>query len=341
MARETPSPTKDKKKKRSLFDDDDFFVIKKKKPKPASANTDNSTPSIKHESPQEPEPAASRLTPPKTSSDNIENDEINQSFHTADEASDLIIIADDPKDTNDNEVQTIDSDSDNDLDKFFNNIQASYKEKDTLENDRLYDITISSKTGRPQQFSITSAGNETFEHIIARLELLKAARTRNFPLKDGCLIWIDGKLEIKPFFKPSTLRLPAPDSGNTKISCLYVPKEHATNFEQIYEEFASKEEQEPELQNPVEVVKDSKEPENQTLLFFVIGLVGNDNKRVEAEVGPQTKLRAVLQHYLKMKGIDEAQASKARLVFDDEDLDLDGIVGDTELEEDFEVEVYI
>lgn len=329
-----------KKKKRLIFDDDDFFVMKKKKPKATGAKSTESSQNtlLNSTSPSAPphqdKHSDSRLTPPR-SSDKLEDIAPSMADSVADSVADA--------------VEVVESDSD-DLDRFFHDIEANYKQKDNFEDDRLYDITIKCNTGTTQLFSVTCAGNESFGLVIAGLE--RKHPTRQFPLRNGVLVWIDGKLELKPFFKPSTLRIPPPSQSlddlqsppHTPIACLYVHHDQAVDLERLVEH----ENQQKSSNEDVVVVEEpappmAKEPDGNTstLGFFVIGLKGKDNKRIEAEVGPQTKLRAVLMHYLKAKGIDTSQAKRARLVFDDETLDLDGVVADTELEEDFEVEVYI
>lgn len=179
------------------------------------------------------------------------------------------------------------------------------------------------------------------------------------------LIWVEGKTEIRPFYKASTLRIP-PTEDVTTISCLLVPINHSRDFLSFYPEFtksnphsvleeienlAAKEKLEvgdddleilttqsapPTQPSPPQITQDGGE-------YFVIGLKGADNKRHEVQVSPTTKINKLLQHYLKVKGIAESSIdkSKVRLIFDDEALDLDTTVGDTELEEDFEVQVVI
>ena len=75
--------------------------------------------------------------------------------------------------------------------------------------------------------------------------------------------------------------------------------------------------------------------------YFEIGLKGKDNKRISVQVCSTTKLRDLLAHYLKAKEIDISAASRAKLLFDDEELDLNGVVGDTELEDEYEVQVVV
>lgn len=367
------SPQKAKKRNKSLFDDDDFFVMKKKKSKPPhvkpeepkpevveqlnTQDTVKDEPTIEHQHGHLPLPlpsSAGNEVPGKL--ELFGSDDLAESFHTAhnspgtediQEINSAIIV---PEATETIEVPSDNDDSDFEFDLV---IKAnSTKQHNDQEADRLYDFTVLSKLGHPELHRITCKGNETFSNILSRLKDQAFFQYVPFNLTGGCLIWIDGRLELKPFFKPSTLRIPEPKSPGAKssINCLYIPESCRNNFEQIYEEFQKTpraESREEEDLTIVEVIGDKKsespaeEPSESNDGYFVIGLKGKDNKRIEAEVGPQTKIRALLQHYLKSKSIDPALVKKARLVFDDEDLDLDGIVGDTELEEDFEVQVYI
>jgi len=73
--------------------------------------------------------------------------------------------------------------------------------------------------------------------------------------------------------------------------------------------------------------------------YFKIGLKGEDNKKIVVKVHAETPLTSLVRHYLKKKGLPDT--TKVKLVFDDEDLDIDGTVGDTELEEDFTIDVII
>ena len=60
-------------------------------------------------------------------------------------------------------------------------------------------------------------------------------------------------------------------------------------------------------------------------------------------MSPETQLRKLLSYYLRHKGLSEdtVDLSKAKLIFDDEEMDLNDTVGDTELEEDYEIQVVI
>ncbi|PVH14525.1 uncharacterized protein CXQ87_002666 [Candidozyma duobushaemuli] len=350
---------KTKKRNKKLFDDDDFFVIKKKKSK-------SSAPEVKAEikSNSVIEPKAEETqdnkaktepnhlpSPPKTSTvdtqpESLSSEDLVESFHTAhttSEADEIFEIR--HTNTESEPVEVISDESDGEFDELIK-AHTSQKQSDH-ESDRCYDISITSKLGPEEKHMITSKGNKTFMEILDDIRIQATHNFVPFRLKGGCLIWIKGKSELKPFFRPSTLRIPpsTDPTANTPIDCLYIPEVCRQNFEEIYPEFNEfTNVNDPEEDLAIVDVKDEKAEEEKVEKkdeYFIIGLKGKDNKRIEAEVGPQTKIKALLEHYLKSKEIDASSVSKARLVFDDEDLDLEGVVGDTELEEDFEVQVYI
>lgn len=150
------------------------------------------------------------------------------------------------------------------------------------------------------------------------------------------------------------------------IRFFLIPKEYSQTFMSIYPEFQSS--------NPVEIApepvevpdENSSTSEDEEEVFpsikqdispegnaekpievdendglFVIALKGKDNKRVEVKVSLETKLKNLVTFYLKLKGLSEdtVDISHIKLIFDDEELNLDETVGDTELEEDFEIQV--
>jgi hypothetical protein len=73
--------------------------------------------------------------------------------------------------------------------------------------------------------------------------------------------------------------------------------------------------------------------------YFRISLKGKDNDPVAALVIAETPIMKLIEHYRAKKNL--GPNAKVRLEFDDEDLDPKQTVGDTELEEDFTVDVYV
>lgn len=356
-------PNKAKKKKRSFLQDDDFFVIKKNK-RTKTPTTDVRT-NETSTTPLTTSPTTTQLASVLSSTDHVESDDLFQSFHSARESfsaeypqpivdsnvvhkTDLRLVQDTK-----NEVQVVSDedidDFDVDLKKFFNGIKNSHADTSDSaagESSRIYIIKIVSKYGMPLETEVAVSGDTTFGSILDDLD----TGDKQFPIlgANGVLLWVEGKSELKRFFKPSTLRIPPPINGApTSMTVLYIPPENVDQFESIYPEFQEKAEAKESV---VELLDTSgaEEPGDRvgyTSLsrpnYFVIGLKGKDNKRIECEVGPDTKIRSLLSYYMKVKGIGENELQHPKLVFDDEDLDLDGLVRDTELEDEFEVQVYI
>ncbi|EGW30882.1 uncharacterized protein SPAPADRAFT_62785 [Spathaspora passalidarum NRRL Y-27907] len=197
----------------------------------------------------------------------------------------------------------------------------------------------------------------------------------------SALVWLEGKMLIPTFYTPKTLRIPPPASFNlvidkvedmqpTVLTCLLIENENSEQFMNIYPEFQTaapiSEEEEQPISEPTGAdadadadadVVDEDDVVDLTIddepaiapqveeidEFFVIGLKGKDNKRIEVKVSTETKIRSLLMHYLKVKGLDErtVDITHAKLIFDDEPLDMDAHVGDTELEEDFEIQIVL
>lgn len=357
-------PVKGKKKKISFLQDDDFFVIKKNKKTKTSAtatrvNEASTPPLTKSSDTSQP---ASELP----STDNLDSDDLFQSFHSARES---FSVEEPPSEAAKNvnhktnpqavqgapdEVQTISDDDiddfDVDLNTFFKGIkksQAGTTKSGAGESTRIYIIKIISKYGMSLESEIAVSGDTTFGSILDDLD----TGDKQFPLlgANGVLLWVEGKSELKRFFKPSTLRIPEPANGaSTSMTVLYVPPEHAKGLESIYAEFqkigGADEQSVIELLDTSGTEETRDRVENTSVIkpnYFVIGIKGKDNKRIECEVGPETKIRSLLDYYMKVKGISNSELQHPKLVFDDEELDLEGFVRDTELEDEFEVQVYI
>lgn len=368
-------PNKAKRKKRSFLEDDDFFVIKKKKKHPKPTKLDAAGPSTDHsahglmspedysqtyhsavESPteliSEPVDNPVSLDPtsrsPKAASIRGLSSRANTSLDASQpESSGKPIDLDEAETehTPTNEpISLSDSgdDSDTELKNFFGTIS---KTKDPAEDEdsRLYEVTFSSRFGDPLEYKLIIGAKMTFGKFLNQVKR-HTRRKQHIPhyWDLGVLVWVEGRFELKPFFKPSTLRIPKTDSP--KIHCLFIPREHLENLERLYfddtpsvvEEVADKAQ---------ETTNASSKPAGPGLEekseYFVIGLKGKDNKRIEAEVGPSTQLRSLLRYYILAKKLNVADESKCKLIFDDEQLDLDSFVRDTELEEDFEVQVHV
>ncbi|KAK6202430.1 ubiquitin-2 like Rad60 SUMO-like-domain-containing protein [Scheffersomyces amazonensis] len=269
---------------------------------------------------------------------------------------------------------------------------AKYKFTSENERKRKYIIKVMTKLAVPKDFNIDDTidfgthGMKSFEKIKkaiikyfrAKLDSqLSRTQLKEYDADNVSLIWVEAKMEMKPFFKPSTLRIDphydilSGDIRSTIINCLLIPKVNVTNLSIYFKENSVednsyinglRDEIDDELEeiehnkysafsddddDEVGLIEDQqdapKELIEDTDEFFTIGLKGKDNKRISIKVSPQTQLQKLLLHYLKVKSIDETKVdlSRAKLIFDDEEMDLNGVVGDTELEEDFEVQVVI
>lgn len=77
--------------------------------------------------------------------------------------------------------------------------------------------------------------------------------------------------------------------------------------------------------------------------YFVISLKGKDGRRFPVRVHSNTEIKSLVSYYLKHQNIDENafDYSKARVNFDDEDLDLQGKIGDTDIESDEQIHIFI
>lgn len=353
----TPLPAKDRKKKRSFFEDDDFFVMRKnKKPKsPAPAKLQSGN------LPKKRSPSKSSHSIPSSagSPDSLDSDDLLQSFHSAKDAfsgddaeipllTDTVAVASEPV-IEVEEILDVDGDDpDTELSKFFNGISTASAQQSlpSEEASRVYKVKIISKVYHFEDASEVP-GDVTFETMLQRA----LATHGHFYRDDNVLMWVEGKSELKGFFKPSTLRIPPSPYGTpTQVTVLHVFKEQLPEIESLYQQYEGKslpDENSWQIQDALvvlveEVTDDSPpSPRDSTSDYFVIGLKGKDNKRIECEVGPETRISDLLAYYLKVKEVDEKSVKKPKLIFDDEVLDLNGKVGDTELEADFEVQVYV
>jgi hypothetical protein len=86
----------------------------------------------------------------------------------------------------------------------------------------------------------------------------------------------------------------------------------------------------------LEQKESSKEIEER---YFPIHLKGKDNTVVSVQVNAETVISKLVDYYRKQRAIDPSVT--IRLSFDDEDMDLSQTVGDTELEEDFTIDVFL
>ncbi|CEP24604.1 unnamed protein product [Cyberlindnera jadinii] len=185
------------------------------------------------------------------------------------------------------------------------------------------------------------------------------------------------KIELKEHMKLDSLKLPVPESGITDVHLsLYTKLQaraileneqrerdkrlrqlereeeldrfaHAKINDDAYETYADDDEfrdidKEIDMESATNEGMVHLEPgpaENeQDSAYFKIVLKCDEKTRMEVKVKPDTELSRIAEHYLAKSGLPST--TKIRLVFDDEDLNLNETVGDTELEEGFTVDVY-
>lgn len=97
------------------------------------------------------------------------------------------------------------------------------------------------------------------------------------------------------------------------------------------------------LQEQMETARRKQEQENQEISieegYFRVNMKGKDNIPVTVQVNSQTSIQKLIDYYRAKHNILANQ--NIQLVFDDEDLDPLDLVGSTELEEDFTIDVHI
>lgn len=348
-------PVKDKKKKRSFFEDDDFFVMKKNK-KAKSPVLEKPSVSLNLPSPTKPQTNPPPNVPSEPSSGQIDSDDLHQSFHSAHET-----FSDDQElpsapivepevvdlvDLEEEDQEELSDDPDTALSKFFKGISLAEPSQGLQESERQYIVKIMSVHSEITE-ELQVPGDRTFESMVREI-LMKHHWHYNMQ-EDNILFWVEGRSELKGFFKPSTLRIPpATNEQITKVTVFHTLKYRNDDLHLLSEQYEHPKDAESEteedgddtLLDVVEVKPMVPDPQPERAEYFIIGLKGKDNKRIECEVGSHTKISDMLAYYLKVKGIDPSTVD-AKLIFDDEVLSLDGTVGDTELEEDFEVQVHI
>lgn len=326
------------KKKRSLFDnDDDFFIMRKPKRKHNTqapvlhrASTDVLAENVEARTSAEFNmDSHPNLEQVQTRSSDL--DETTSSFHTAREESPGIVEVESvaekaPDNLESPQVLEIESDSSDIMDEmrlFFLSIPAPAS-VDT----RKYEIRYHMREGRKVEKTLSVGAEETFESILGKIY----RRARHKETTHGTLYWLEGKSHLQRFFKPSTLRI-LETVRTPIITILHLSQENNLD---AYQDLIP-----IEVASPQNEVDSSPQQTSEAPGYFVVGLKGSDNKRVDVEVGAATRIHSLLDHYLRVKNLSAEMSKNAHLVFDDEDLDLDGTVADTELEEGFEIEVHL
>ncbi|KAI5968790.1 ESC2 [Candida margitis] len=184
-------------------------------------------------------------------------------------------------------------------------------------------------------------------------------RTLRIPPPGGVFNALVDKIELMP---------------PTRLHLFLIPKDNSENFMNVYPELRASgiepetkeveesvaaeeaapsssedEEEEEEDDDDDDALNPSSRPDNMIDLanddegVFSIGLKGKDNKRVACKVTPETKIESLLKFYLKKKEIEESTVNFAsvKMIFDDEELNLNDVVANTELEDDFEIQIIL
>ncbi|CAN3368591.1 hypothetical protein DICA1_E24014 [Diutina catenulata] len=216
---------------------------------------------------------------------------------------------------------------------------------------RPYLIKITSKLHVPEgatnSITFQVRGTKKFRSILPSAlanfqKRFGAEASKEYEDPEGvALVWVERTTVVRPSYSASFFRLPPKDGKEPDMNLLLIPKKNTDNFEFIYPEFnygdqvdlSETDFLDSKDSQSVELVTEAPPPEET----FVIGIKGADNKRIDMEVSPSTPISNLLAFYLKAKSMDPA--TKARLVFDDEEMAFTDKVGDTELEEEFEVQV--
>lgn len=276
------------------------------------------------------------------------------------------------------ELSNEDNDDDDELEKVFKSASMlqsreennGYQFTESNEADRLYLLRVKPKVHTDVVIDFTIKGTKEFEKVIRSVDHHYRSKGY-FPYHslptDISLFWVEGRREIKGFYTPSTLRIQPPkpleleyvnEVGHTKITCLLIKKEDVSQALTLYDELSNgiikddEQEQNNQLTNTEsdQEFDDSIYKENEGIddiiatdgkSSFKVGLKGQDNKRIDVLVLKETKIQKLLLYYLKTKNLDTTLKPNMKLIFDDEPLDLDDVIGNTELEDDFEVQVIL
>ncbi|KAG7196209.1 uncharacterized protein KQ657_000222 [Scheffersomyces spartinae] len=303
-------------------------------------------------------------------------------------------------DDDDDDVLLEVSSEESDIEQFLRSTSMEIGDKDGYdfsykkEKKRKYVIHVKSKLaipqgappGSPTEAKFLVNGTKLFDRILELIILhfnsmyQMADSNERLRAEQAVLVWVNGRMEVKPFFKPSTLRIPLPSDvvdyedplkfPTTEFQCLLIPTTHTKDFLEVYPEFnngllyrvrddedelyigagnqqnntrgkdVDEDDDDIEILEVVEGILPESIPQD-TPQVFVIGLKGADNKRIECQVSKSTSFKSILDHYIKVKQLQNIDYSKVKMIFDDEQIHLDTLVEETELEEDFEVQIVL
>lgn len=245
--------------------------------------------------------------------------------------------------------------------------------------ERAYKLTVTSHIPGSQDYALTISmkGNKTFSSVISKtlkylLGLEVVEESLRFLYDPVNVTLMRDTMELLEFMKPESLDVRRGPDGSFELALgLYTktqargvvefmerekrdklkqlerdeeldritksllptddfdPHARDKEFEEIDREIAIEDQRHRTEDNLVEEEKD----------YFKIVLMGANKSRVDVKVRPVTKISKLAQYFIEKSGLPAE--TRLRLVFDDEDLDFCSTVGDTELEEDFTVDVYV
>lgn len=245
------------------------------------------------------------------------------------------------------------------LNKISTNVQPDVEAKDT----RVYNLHITSYLPGSENLPVLTLqvkGNKQLNSVVKKvlqhfkqLQVIPENLVHLFDEKNVVLYW--NKMQLMSFMKLDSLLIPETEEVETEVEMVLYSKNQLEEIRrnerlELQERLERKrKDEELELmlkQRAEEKLKEEQEeieysqPEAQDINdYFKIGLKGEDNYKIIIEVSPETKLEDIVKYYLKTKKLPES--TKVKLVFDDEELEITGTIADTELEEDFTVDVYI
>jgi hypothetical protein len=245
-----------------------------------------------------------------------------------------------------------------------------------LRNPKKYSINITSYLPGSENhpLHIDMKGHKPFSSVISKiLKYLLAQDGVSETLIDiyvpENVVLMRDSMELLDFMKPDSLNICAPDVGPIELDLGLYTRSQIITMQEYKEQEKIKKLRELEHEEELDRIAkaqiqvddlhaDDKEfeeidreieykerhltaepEESEEDGYFRITLKGGDKAKIEVKVKPDTLVSKLASYYLKKTGLQPT--TRLRLVFDDEDLDLSDTVGDTELEEDFTVDVYV
>lgn len=227
---------------------------------------------------------------------------------------------------------------------------------------------------------LTMKGHKTFDFVIAKtLNYLigynNVSDVMQYIYRANNVVLMRDNLELREFMKPDSLHLQTTADGRptclelslyTKTQALtyreYREYEKTKKLQQIQreeeidriarqnvavdeidaqasDEDKDFEEIDREIANEQRAVTAEPEESEEEDVYFKIILKGSGKARIEVQVRPSTLISKVADYYREKANLPAG--TTLRLVFDDENLAFGDKVGDTELEQDFTVDVYV